>query len=81
MYDGHNGRRYPDTDPNQLGKPFRERNQREDEFHTELGVLEGKMRDLLTTFGKEEPGAGREVATALTKLDELVLWAKRGINR
>jgi hypothetical protein len=71
--------RHEETDPNQLRAPERERDEREQAFITMLSAQEAQMRDFLGSF----PHAacdGRAKSTALTKLDELVMWAKRAID-
>jgi len=78
MLDGERGFRFEVGDPNQLGNPQRDRTRKEIELLADLSRLEEQFRDLLNTTPSNMDGRSR--ATALTKLDELVMWAKKGID-
>ncbi len=78
MYQGHLGKRYYDHDPNQLGYTRRDRTAEEVIPMGRLIALERAMRDFLTDLPSDVDG--RCKSTAITKLDELVLWAKKGID-
>jgi hypothetical protein len=79
MYAGHLGTRHHADDPNQLGQPERERTGNEQALMVTLKQAEIDMRVLLLSIPND--GDPRATATALTKLDELVMWAKRSIDK
>lgn len=78
MYAGYLGNRYHVDDPNQVGHPQRERTGEEQTLITGLAGLEVDVRLFLMSLPNDCDR--RATATALTKLDELVMWAKRAID-
>jgi hypothetical protein len=79
MYNGHEGDRHNADDPNHLQPARRVRSNFETTLIEQLVVLEAGMRAFLSDLPIDTDQ--RSKAQALTKLDELVMWAKRGIDR
>lgn len=78
MYSGHLGTRHDKDDPNHLGLPERPRTEEENQLISALAKQEIEMRVFLMSIPND--GDKRAAATALTKLDELVMWARRAID-
>jgi hypothetical protein len=79
MYNGHHGDRHNADDPNHLQPARRVRSELENRSIERLIELEAEVRAFLTALPLDTDQ--RSKAQALTKLDEMVLWAKRGIDR
>lgn len=76
MYQGHLGKRHGDHDHGQT-TPLRERTDYENVSLSKLTNVEYDIRTFITTLADVD---GRCKATALTKLDEMVMWIKKGID-
>lgn len=79
MFFGPLGNRHADNDPNHVIEPLRERTSSERTLMSMLWQRECEMRDFLAALPNDSDT--RAKAVALSKLDELVMWAKRSIDR
>ncbi len=78
MYSGWLGMRHSEGDVNHLYAPQRERTPREESLMLELAKRDESMREFITKMTNDVDRRCKEMA--LIKLDELVMWLRRGID-
>jgi hypothetical protein len=79
VYAGHLGDRFHETDPNHLQKPLRVRTPMENTLIDGLSQIERHVRDFIVALPIDCDQQSK--AAALKKLDELVMWTKRSIDK
>lgn len=80
MFQGDQGRRHEPDDTFQLRDPLRERTDGEHSLLSMLDFHACEVRDFINTALGASSDDHRCRATALTKLDELVFWVKKGLD-